>query len=761
MIKDFSPRLYQETIFANSISQNTLIVLPTGLGKTNIFLMIAAHRLKLYPKSKILFLGPTRPLINQYFEVFSKYFEIEKEKMCILTGMVKPQKRIELWNNSTIIFSTPQGLENDIISEKIKLDNVSLLGIDEAHRAVGDYSYVYIAKNYHEKSMYELIIALTASPGSDIEKIEEVIKNLYIENIEAKSDDDLDVKEYIKKVSTTWIGVDFPDKLNRIYTYLKECLKSKLLLIKEQGFLDVININNVSRREMLLIQATLQGELARGNKDFSVLKSLSYAAEAMKIQHAIELIETQGLYSLKLYLESIIEQSYKTKTKAILNLVNDINFKSALILSQKINADGFLHPKISKLIEILENKITNKNKKAIIFTQFRDTGKNLAEILNKNKNIKAELFVGQAKKNNNTGLTQKKQIELINDFKENKFNVLISSSVGEEGLDVPQVDLVVFYEPIPSAIRHIQRRGRTGRQESGEVIILFTKKTRDEIYRWAAPRKEKKMFSLIEKVKKKIQFKLIDNGFNSKFNYNNVNNKLTNYLTDNQHLTENEDEIKETRILIYADYREKGNKIIKELINNKIQIKLEKLEYGDYLLSDDCCVEFKTKIDFVDSILDGRLLEQVKNLKFRYNKPIIILQGEEDLYSLRNIHPNAIRGMIATITVSFNVPIIYTKNNIDTSLMLMFIAKKEQTNNDKEFMPHFEKNITSNKATQEYIISSFPGIGGLLSKSILKEFNTIKNFVNSDIDKLKNVEKIGNKKAKQIIDIINNSYKDN
>jgi ERCC4-related helicase len=750
MIKNFSPRLYQETIFANSVNKNTLVVLPTGLGKTNIFLMLATHRLNLYPNSKILLLGPTRPLISQYLDVFTKHFDIPIEKMCILTGMVKPSKRIELWNNSKIIFSTPQGLENDIISERIKLNDVSLLGFDEAHRAVGDYSYVYIAKKYHENSMYEKIIALTASPGSEIEKIEEVVKNLFIEHIEAKSDEDYDVKEYIKQVNTIWHGVDFPDELNKIYSYLKECLKSKLVLIKEQGFLDVVNINNVSRKEMLQIQATLQGELAQGNKDFSVLKSLSYAAEAMKIQHAIELIETQGLNSLKSYLEGIVNQSHTTKTKAVLNLVKDINFKSALILASKLDDDGFIHPKIIKLIDIIKEKIT-KDKKAIIFTQFRDTGNNVVDILNKIDGIKAKLFVGQAKKTNNSGLTQKKQIEMIEKFKNNEFNILVSSSVGEEGLDVPQVDLVIFYEPIPSAIRHIQRRGRTGRNATGEVIILFTKKTRDEIYRWAAPRKEKKMFSLIQKVKNKMQFNSYqENNSNLLLNTNKFDDKITNYLP--------KEDLKE--IIIYADYREKANKVLKELINNNIKIKLEKLEYGDYLLSNRCCVEFKTNEDFVDSIIDGRLLEQVKNIKFRYEKPLIIIEGQNDIFSIRNIHPNAIRGIFATITVSFGVPIIFTKNNIDTALMLITIAKREQIENNKEFMPHFEKNIVSNKAIQEYIVSSFPGIGGLLSKSILKEFSTIKDFVNSDINKLKNIEKIGDKKAKQIIDIINHVYKD-
>ena len=104
--------------------------------------------------------------------------------MAIFTGMVSPSKRAELWKTSKIIFSTPQGLENDIISGRIKLEDVSLFGVDEAHRAVGNYAYVFVAKQYQKLAKYPRIIALTASPGSDMEKIKEVCQNLYIEDIE-------------------------------------------------------------------------------------------------------------------------------------------------------------------------------------------------------------------------------------------------------------------------------------------------------------------------------------------------------------------------------------------------------------------------------------------------------------------------------------------------------------------------------------------------------------------------------------------------
>src|SRR3989338_2864600 len=220
MIKNFEPRLYQQTILATAVEKNTLVVLPTGMGKTNIFLMLTAHRMMQYPNSKILFIGPTKPLIEQYMNVFKEHFEISENDMAIFTGMVSPEKRSELWKNAKIIFSTPQGLENDIISGKIKLEEVCLLGVDEAHRAVGDYAYVFVAKQFMKLSRFPRIIALTASPGSDMEKIQEVCKNLFIEDIEVRTYDDSDVKPYVQEMQIDWIKVDLP----RVFLDIKKFL---------------------------------------------------------------------------------------------------------------------------------------------------------------------------------------------------------------------------------------------------------------------------------------------------------------------------------------------------------------------------------------------------------------------------------------------------------------------------------------------------------------------------------------------------------
>ena len=734
MIKNFKPRLYQETILATAVTKNTLVVLPTGLGKTNIFLMLAAQRLKQYPSSKVLFIGPTKPLIDQYLDVFRKYFEIAEEEMAAFTGMVKPEKRAELWKKCKLIFSTPQGLENDIISSRINLEEVSLLGVDEAHRAVGDYAYVFVAKRYNKLARYPRILALTASPGSDMEKIKEICKNLFIENIEVRTEQDPDVKPYVQEMEISWVKVNLPPIFIEVRDYLKSFLKERLLKLKKWGVLRRTDVKYVSKTDLLKLQGQIRGRIAKGEKDFLLWTSISVLAEIMKVQHALELLETQGIIPLYKYMERLNSDGLTSKTKAVKNIVKDLNFRSALIKTQKLLDEKTEHPKLIELQRIIEKEIKD-DEKIIVFNQYRDNAADIKDKLNKIPNVRAEIFVGQLKKGE-TGYTQKEQKAVLDKFSQGEFNILVATSIGEEGLDVPKVDLVIFYEPIPSAIRHIQRRGRTGRQKKGRVIILMAKDTRDEGYRWSAHHKEKSMYRNLGKMKRDI----------SSFLSSNKESRLTKYI-------KNKDKVK-----IFADYREKASGVIKELVELDAEIKLESLKNADYVLSSRVGVEFKTVSDFVDSIIDGRLLQQIKDLKQNFTRPLVIIEGAEDIYSMRNVHPNAIQGMLATITVSYGIPVLYTKSFKETASLLNIIAKREQEETSRDFTLHGEKKAMSLKEWQEYIVSALPGVGGTLAKPLLKKFRTVKKIINAKPEKLEKVEKIGPKKAQAIKDVVEREY---
>ena len=720
MLKDFTPRLYQQTILGTAANKNTLVVLPTGLGKTAVALLLSAQRLTLYPQSKILMLAPTKPLCEQHQTTFQKHLD---KNVTLFTGNISPKKRAELWDQAQIIISTPQGLENDIINKRISLKDVSLLIFDEAHHAVKDYAYVWIAQQYEEQANYGRTLALTASPGSDMEKIREICSNLKIEKIEIRTEKDADVKQYLQKTKLNWVEVNLPESYKEIQTHLRNCKQAKLLEMQKHGYL---KNSQPTKTELLQLQGILQKEISQGNREFELLRSISLLAETLKVEHALELLESQGIGPLKLYLNNLQQQCSTTKIKAVKNLFLDENFKSAFYLTGENNTP---HPKLKQLKDmVMEQLKDNPQAKIIIFTQFRDS----AEIILKElENYQAKLFFGQAKKKG-LGFSQKEQKEILEQFRNNEFSVLIATSVAEEGLDIPRVDKVIFYEPIPSAIRSIQRRGRTGRLEKGEVTLLVTKNTRDQGYRWSSFHKEKRMYRNLETLK-------------------------TTHLLKEEPTTLKKFITKEQPVLVLADHREKDNKVVKELIELGISVKTEQLTSADYLLSGRVAVELKKVPDFVNSIIDGRLLEQVRNLKNNFEKTLLIIEGEEDIYSIRKVHANAIKGMLSSIVLDFAVPILYTKNSQDTAALLAVMAKREQ-NKETNFSLHDQKPQTFAEQ-QEYLVSSLPNIGLSTAKILLENFSTIKNLTNATEEQLINIKGIGEKTAQRLTKLFAEEYK--
>lgn len=501
-VKEINPRDYQQNIFETAKNKNTLVVLPTGMGKTMIALLLSKHRLEKFPKSKILFLAPTKPLAEQHLNYFKSYLSDLYADMTLFTGKVNAEKRKEIWQNVNIIFSTPQCIANDVKSNKFDLKEVSLLIEDECHKCLNNYDYTFVAENYLKNSENPKILGLTASPGSNTGIIKQICKNLGIEAVEIRHRYSEDVKPYIQELNTEIVKVDFPEQFKRIEKPLAELYERKVEELKNRKLL----FTSMTTKTILLdLQKKLQREIYLGKKNFNILKGVSVCAQAIKISHAIELLETQSIATLSTYLKNLDEQARQEQSRAVEQIVKSVFFQEAYKQVLNLEEKGIEHPKIEKLKElVLADFKANPNTKIMIFAQFRDTIVKICKELNSLKekaDIKAKVFVGQAIKND-TGLNQKEQQAVLNEFKLGITNVLCATSIGEEGLDIPEVNCVVFYEPIPSAIRQIQRKGRTARLMPGKLVILMTSKTLDETYYWAAFQREKKMYGILDNIQK-------------------------------------------------------------------------------------------------------------------------------------------------------------------------------------------------------------------------------------------------------------------
>ena len=492
-LKDITPREYQQKIFETCINKNCLVVLPTGLGKTLIALMLTIKRMQEYPGKKVVFLAPTKPLAEQHIISFKKYLPELFADMQLFTGAINSIERKKIWQTADIIFSTPQCVANDLRKELYSLKDVCLLIEDEAHRCVKNYDYNYIAKRYITQADNPRIMGLTASPGNEASKIKEICKNLSIEEVELRTRDSPDVKKYLQELEFEKIMVEFPIEFQEMKHVL---LKLYDRYVEELRYRKVL-FGPANKITLIKLQQTIMGTLARGNHNYNYLLGASACAQAIKLQHALELLETQTLESFNKYLKTLFNQAAKKQSKGVVKLVANPEFNFLFMQSNELLAKKKEHPKLQRLEEIIKKE---NQKRIIIFTQFRDTATIIAEKLNKIEGIKAKIFVGQAKKNG-TGLSQKDQKKIIEDFSIGEINVLVATSIAEEGLDIPEVNAVIFYEPIPSAIRAIQRTGRTARLKKGKLIMLITKGTRDESFYHVSRAREKQMGRAIDTVK--------------------------------------------------------------------------------------------------------------------------------------------------------------------------------------------------------------------------------------------------------------------
>jgi Fanconi anemia group M protein len=483
-----SPRPYQEMIVKEAVDKNVLVVLPTGLGKTLVSALVCSRLLDDNPRTKALVMAPTRPLVAQHRESFIEVLDLHDDALVTMTGHVQPRARERLWQEGTVFFTTPQIVENDLSKGRLSLADFSLVVFDEAHRAVKDYAYTKIARHYMEEGAYPIILGLTASPGGNRERVQEVCETLAIEKIIYRTHEDEDISPFVHRIETEWREVDLPREYRSIRALLKQMLDDRLAKLRAHG---PFPGRYIGKSQMLALGQRLRDKLkgAGPSERGRLFGAMMHQSACLSILHAIELLESQGIRPLLRFLNKVEDE--KDTKRPYKNLVKDPLFKEVM---RKVGDNiGLDHPKVDALkMEVVREVSRSKKAKVLVFTQYRDTATILVNAL-RNDVFLVERFVGQGSRLGDDGLDQREQAELLDRFREGEITVLVATSVAEEGLDIPNVDLVVFYEPVPSEIRFIQRKGRTGRKRVGRVLLLATRDSVDTGAHYASQRKIQRM----------------------------------------------------------------------------------------------------------------------------------------------------------------------------------------------------------------------------------------------------------------------------
>ncbi len=469
-------REYQVNLANQAMTENCLVVLPTGLGKTTVALQVIAEYLS-RRTGGVLFLAPTRVLTHQHYEFLKKTLLIDD--IALITGEDSVEKRKKLWINS-IICATPEITKNDLDRQIVSPNQFNLLIFDEAHRTIGDYAYSGIAERFQNADVR--ILGMTATLPSEREKATQILNILKITSIAQRTEDSPDVRPYVQQTDTQWITVDLPLEMKEIQTCIKAALESRYRDLRRVGL-------NISDSKSLSELLRLREFVIRQNR-----KAAKPLFTAIRIIHALNVLESHGVTSFLRF----CERTQQKKGIGIRDLFeNDLNFAKAIRLAKHAQSKGIEHSKIIKLKEIIDSL----QGKALVFTSYRDSVDVIHQKLVE-MGIAAGFLIGKA---GESGLKQKKQIETVQKFRDGEYKVLIATRVGEEGLDISEVNLVVFFDNVPSSIRYIQRKGRTGRKNFGRLVVLIAKDTTDETYYWIGKRKVSAAKNMGEKMSKVLE----------------------------------------------------------------------------------------------------------------------------------------------------------------------------------------------------------------------------------------------------------------
>ena len=469
-------RDYQVNLANQAKDKNCLIILPTGLGKTVVALHVIVDYLS-KGNGGVLFLAPTKVLVNQHYEFLKSTLTIDD--ISLITGENILTKRKKLWINS-VICATPEITRNDIARNIVDTNQFNLVIFDEAHRAVGDYSYVEIAERFGASDVR--LLGMTATLPSEKEKAKEICDNLRVKSLAERNDSSPDVKPYIQETNTEWVMIDLSPDMKAIQRYIKLALDQRYTELRRNG---LRLSDNKSLSQLLNARQFVLKQNRRSAKPLFT---------AIRITYALNIFEAHGVTPFLKF----CDRTRSKKGAGIKDLFEtDRNFTQAIELSKTAQDNGIEHPKIDKLVEILRTT----ESKVLIFSSYRDSvdviQKKLVEM-----NISAEILIGKA---GQTGLKQEKQIETVQKFRDGITKALVATKVGEEGLDISEVNLVIFYDNVPSSIRFIQRKGRTGRKDTGRLIVLIAKDTIDEAYYWIGKRKVKSASTMSDKITKHLE----------------------------------------------------------------------------------------------------------------------------------------------------------------------------------------------------------------------------------------------------------------
>ncbi|KAI9851762.1 MAG: 3'-5' DNA helicase [Thelocarpon superellum] len=495
-------RDYQYNVVQRGLFHNLLVALPTGLGKTFIAATIMLNWFRWTKDAQIVFVAPTKPLVAQQVDACFGIVGIPRSQTTMLTGGISPGLRAEAWASKRVFFMTPQTMINDLKSGICDPKRIVCLVVDEAHRATGNYAYVEVVKFIRRFNQSLRVLALTATPGSSVEAVQEVIDGLGVAKVEIRTEESLDIRQYIQRRRVEMVIFDPSEEIVEMKTLFSKALQPVLEKLnranaywaKDPMMLTAYGLTQ-ARSQWMNSEAGRNANMGlRGmmNTIFVLLASLA---------HSITLLNYHGIgpfYHNVLAFRGEVEAGGEKGSKYRRQIVKSPDFQKLMSRAQRwINDPEFIgHPKLAHVRQVVLNHFMDaadgrgaaggeppSATRIMIFVHYRDSAEEVVRVLKRNEPmIRPHAFVGQAGAKGSDGMNQKTQLDVIQKFQQGVYNTLVATCVGEEGLDIGEVDLIICYDSSASPIRMLQRMGRTGRKRAGNIVLLLMRGKEEDSY---------------------------------------------------------------------------------------------------------------------------------------------------------------------------------------------------------------------------------------------------------------------------------------
>jgi len=613
-----------------------------------------------------------------------------------------------------VVCATPQITVRDVGRGFVKLQDFSLIVFDEVHRAVGDYPYCTIGRLYSEVNPSGRAVGMTASLPSDEERVREILLNLNIKRIEFRDEGSEDVRPYVQRTKVEWVKISLPPILQNIRGMIREAVSERVRRMAAAGLVDLSQVSGVSMKRLLELRSEVEK-----TSDFNIRSDL---ISAIRLSHALNLLETQ---SLKTFLKFFERLSERGRGIGVKRLLDDPAVRGAYESARGASMLGVRHPKIDELKKILRS--LKRGERVIVFTSYRDSVEDIFEELT-SEGMRVRYLIGRG---GSGGQSQAEQVKTIEDLKSGLYDILVATQIGEEGLDISECSLVVFYDNVPSAVRFIQRKGRTGRVTPGRVVVFIAKGTKDEVYYWSVRRR----VEATRRVAAKFDRSKRDR-----------EGPMDRYI-ERGHLPP----------LICVDNRE-SMLIVDELKRFGCRVDVQALRAGDFVASEDVVIERKTVEDFVKSVVDGRLFRQLASMRELYPKPILIIEGE--VRRAAGIGEASLFGALASIVSDLQIPLFTAEDEGETAKLIYHIALREQMDRRRGVRVRSDRKPTGLPEAQRFVVEGIPGVSTVLADRLLKKLKTVGKVFNAEEWELKRVDGVGDRLARRIREIASREYRD-